>query len=189
MGKSTKKNADGNVDKIRDILLGGVVEQLEGRFKKIEAATAETMTRLELMDKRFEGIEDRLFGEIVALRKQLENRESEIDTALEKSQKQAQEQLKAFQNKESKKTQALEKDIAKGLKAMDAAMAAERKQIRQQLQDQSQSMAKEAERDHRDLKNYLAAERAELTETLLGREELSGVLSELALRITKLSRD
>lgn len=169
--KAAGEDIDGNVDKIREILFGGQMRDYEGRFADLENQLTQ---RIEHMNAEFEKRIERL--NTYAKR--------EIDKLSERIKTERKDRVA-----EVKDTTRDLKDATQQIESwfgeVEDRLDTETKDLRNAIHEQSEELAAlvAETRDH--LNAALVNETRGLADTKLAREDLAGVLSELALRLTK----
>ena len=175
--KQSQKNTasgemiDGNVDKIREILFGGQMRDYEGRFADLEKRLSQRIDRVGVeFEKRIERLN------IYAKR--------EVDKLGERLKDERKDRLA------DGKTGARElKDFAQQVESwfgeVEDRLDVESKDLRNALHDQSEELAAliTETRDH--LNAAISNETRELADAKLAREDLAGLLSEVAMRLKK----
>ena len=162
-------DVEGNVDKIRDILFGGQMRDYDQRFAELEKALHQSIERLSRdLEKRV----DRL--DAFARR--------EIDKLTEKIKDEKKDRL-ADSKKGAGELQELTDQVETWFAEVDEQLAAETKDLRNNLHEQNEALS-ELIRDTRDqLNKAIAAESRGLAESKLAREDLAGLLTEVAMRL------
>ncbi|MDH3441303.1 MAG: hypothetical protein OEM63_11170 [Gammaproteobacteria bacterium] len=162
-------DVEGNVDKIRDILFGGQMRDY---------------------DQRFAELEKRLSQGVDSLGRDLEKRIERLDTFARREIDKLTEQVKA----EKKDRVADSKRGARDLKELndqveswfaevDDQLAEETKDLRSSIHEQHESLSRLISETREQLNDMLTAQSRSLTESKLAKEDLAGLLSEVALRL------
>jgi chromosome segregation ATPase len=159
----------GNVDKIREILFGGQMRDYDKRFSRLEERLLKESTELrEDSRKRFEALEMFVNKEFAALATRLQSEQQSREGSVQTVSRELQEAIRSLDGKltqfynQSTETQ---------------------HDLRQQLLDQSKNLNEEIRRKYDDVSATLAREFAELNNDKADRASLSGLFTELALRL------
>ncbi len=157
------------VDRIRDILFGSQMRDYDGRFQRLderlarEAADARTEVQ-----KRIDALEGFFKGELEAVRNRLAAEHAERVQSLDK----------------------LTRDLADTARALDAKLntlgeqaGREMQDLRQQLLNQANALSAEIREKHGQMEAGLNREAEQIRSAMTGREALSEMLSEVALRL------
>lgn len=159
----------GNVDKIREILFGGQMRDYDKRFSRLEERLLKESTELrEDSRKRFEALEMFVNKEFAALATRLQSEQQSREGSVQTVSRELQEAIRSLDDKltqfynQSTETQ---------------------HDLRQQLLDQSKNLNEEIRRKYDDVSATLAREFAELNNDKADRASLSGLFTELALRL------
>ncbi len=158
----------GIVDRIRDILVGSQMRDYDGRLQRLderlagEAAQARAEVR-----KRFEALENSLKGEVELLTNRLNTEQSERHTAIEKLGHDMAEAVRAFELK------------IKNL----AEYAREIHDLHRQLLEESKALSTEVKEKQDQMQAGLNRQAEQIGGTVIGRQALAEVLSDVALRL------
>ncbi|MDH3337765.1 MAG: hypothetical protein OEM76_08070 [Gammaproteobacteria bacterium] len=160
---------DGNVDKIREILFGGQMRDYEGRFADLEKRLSQ---RIDRMDTEFEKRIERL--NTYAKR--------EVDRLGERLKAERTDRL-ADAKSGSRELKDLTQQVEAWFGEVEDRIEVESKELRDSLHEKNEELAAliTETRDH--LNAALSNETRELADTMLAREDLAGLLSEVALRL------
>ncbi len=164
-------DTDGNVDKIRDILFGGQMRDY---------------------DKRFADMEKRLTTHIERMSSDLEKRIERLNNYAKREVDKLSEQLRA----ERKDRIADDKQGSKDLKDLtvqveswfgevEEQLETEAKDLRASMHDQNEELSTLIRQTRDELNESITEEAGELADAKVGREDLAGLLSEVALRLQK----
>ncbi|MBA3960866.1 MAG: hypothetical protein H0X40_03065 [Chthoniobacterales bacterium] len=159
----------GKVDRIRDILFGSQMRDYDGRFQRLderlarEAAEARTEVQ-----RRIEGLENFLKGEVQSLTHRLTAEQSDRNGAIGKLAHDLAETARSLETK---------------IKNLDEHTAREIHDLREQLLEQSKALGAEIKDKHDQMKAGLDHEAAQIRHAMTGRESLAEMLSEVALRL------
>ena len=161
--------ADRNVDQIRDILFGGQMRDYERRFEEFGQRLEAEMNRLrESQDKRIAQIERRLDEQFEKLGKQV--------------RQEVGDRTQAFDDLETRTQQAARTargEINGALAALEQELATTDERLRDAIAELSTALGTRSS----EAGAALARSTAELRTEKVGREDLSGLLIELALRL------
>lgn len=159
-----------NVDKIRDILFGNQMRDYERKFARLEERIMKEVTRLrEESSKRFDDLETYLNKEVESLDNRLKNEQN----ARSEAEKDLTDELsKTFKHLEKKMTD------------MDDQFNNTTRDLRQQILDQSKILSLEIGKKYDETSQALERSAGELREEKVDRIALSGLLTELALRLS-----
>ncbi|MBT8098897.1 MAG: hypothetical protein KJO82_04065 [Gammaproteobacteria bacterium] len=162
---------DGNVDKIREILFGGQMRDYEGRFADLEKRLSQ---RIDHMDAEIEKRLERLNG--YARR--------EVDKLTDKLKNERKDRIQ-----DSKEGAQEIKDVSNQMEVwfgeVEDRLDAETKDLRSAIHEQSEELAELIAETREHLNAAIQAESQQLGDAKLAREDLAGVLTEVALRLKK----
>ena len=162
---------EGNVDKIREILFGGQMRDYEGRFADLENQLTQ---RIEHMNGEFEKRVERLNAYA----------KREIDKLSERLKTERKDRITEIKDNARDLKDATQQ-IEGWFGEVEDRLDTETKDLRNSIHEQSDELAAliAETRDH--LNATLVSETRGLADTKLAREDLAGILSEVALRLTK----
>src|SRR5438105_15695084 len=124
----------GKVDRIRDILFGSQMRDYDGRFQRLdERLTREAVEARAEVQKRIEGLENFLKGEVQSLTNRLNAEQAERGGAIEKLARDLGETARALEWK---------------IKNLDDRTAVEIHMLREQLLEQSKALSAEIKEKH-----------------------------------------
>lgn len=174
--QSQNKNApgdeiDGNVDKIREILFGGQMRDYEGRFADLEKRLSQRIDRMEAeLEKRIERLNTYA--------------KREVDKLSERLKAERKDRL-ADGKSGARDLKDLSQQVESWFGEVEDRLDVESKDLRNALHDQSEELAAliAETRDH--LNAALSSETRALDDAKLAREDLAGLLSEVAMRLKK----
>lgn len=169
--KSAGDAVEGNVDKIREILFGGQMRDYEGRFADLENQLTQ---RIERINTEFEKRIERLDA---YAKREFDKLSERIKT--ERKDRVADSKENARDLKDT--TQQIEGWFGEVEDRLDT----ETKDLRQAVHEQSDEIAALIAETRDQLNAALVNETRDLADGKLGREDLAGLLSEVALRLTK----
>lgn len=159
----------GKVDRIRDILFGSQMRDYDGRFQRLDERLAHDAAEARSeVQKRIEGLENFLKGEVQSLTNRLNVEQSDRGSALEKLAHDLAETARALDGK---------------IKNLDEHTARELHNLREQLLEQSKALSSEIREKHDQMKAGLDHEAEQIRNAMTGRESLAEMLSEVALRL------
>lgn len=159
-----------NVDKIRDILFGSKMRDYERKFTRLEERIMKEVTRLrEESSRRFDDLEGYLNKEVESLSTRLKNEQNNRTEA-----------EKDLADDLIKTAKLLEKKLAEMGDQFDSTT----RELRQQLLDQSKTLSLEIGRKYDETSVALERSAEELRDEKVDRSALSGLLTELALRLS-----
>ena len=162
-------DVEGNVDKIRDILFGGQMRDYDQRFAELEKRLGQSIDRLGRdIEKRIDRLDSYARREIDKLTDQLKT---------EKKDRIADGKRGAGDLKE------LTDQVETWFADVDDQLATEAKDLRTSLHEQHEALSQLISETHEQLNEALNAESRALTDSKLAREDLAGLLSEVALRL------
>lgn len=157
------------VDRIRDILFGSQMRDYDGRFQRFEERLAREASELRAdVQKRIDALEGFFKGEIESVRNRLGAEHTERAQHVDK----------------------LARDLAETARALDAKINSlgeqsgrELQDLRQQLLTQANALSAEIREKHEHMQAGLSREAEQIRSAMTGREALSEMLSEVALRL------
>jgi len=164
---------DGVVDRIRDILVGSQMRDYDGRIQRIdERLNREAAEARASMQRRFDSLENFLKSEVESVSKRLNAEQSEDRTAVEKLGHDLGEMVKAFESK------------IKNLHDY----AREIHDLHRQLLEQSKALSVELKEKHEQMQAELNRNAEQVRTSMIGRQALAEILSEVAQRVKNESR-
>lgn len=176
---ATEENRDGRieeggvVDRIRDILIGSQMRDYDGRLQRIdERLSREAAEARASMQRRFDSLENFLKSEVESASKRLNAEQSEDHTAIEKLGHDLSETVKAFESK------------IKNLHDY----AREIHDLHRQLLEQSKALSVELKEKHEQMQADLNRNAEQIRTSMIGRQALAEILSEVAQRVENESR-
>ena len=169
--RATGEEVEGNVDQIREILFGGQMRDYDSRFADLDNQISQRLDRMSAeFEKRIERLNSYTKREIDKLSERIKTeRKDRVADA-----KNGARDLKDMTNQ-----------VESWFGEVEDRLDTESKDLRNALHDQSEELAAliTETRDH--LNSALVSETRNLAENKLAREDLAGLLSEVALRLTK----
>jgi exonuclease VII large subunit len=177
MARKTKISSDpqqatdveGNVDKIRDILFGGQMRDYDQRFAELEKNVGQSVERLGRdLEKRIDRLDTYARREIDKLTDQLK----------------AEKKDRAADSKRgSSDLQELTDQVEIWFADVDEQLASETKDLRASIHEQHESLTQLIREAREQLDDALTHQSRSLAESKLAKEDLAGLLSEVALRL------
>lgn len=158
----------GVVDRIRDILLGSQMRDYDGRLERLDERLAgeAALARAEVR-QRFEALENSLKSEVESLTNRLNAEQSERRAAVEKLGCDLAETAKSFELK---------------IKNLEE-YAREIHDLHRRLLEESKALSTEVKEKHEQIQAGLNRQAEQTRGTMIGRQVLAEVLSEVALRL------
>lgn len=158
----------GIVDRIRDILVGSEMRDYEGRLQCLdERLVGEAAQAHAEVQKRFEALENSIKGEVESLINRLNAEQSERRTAIERLGHDLAEAAKAFELKINNL----------------AEYAREIHDLHRQLLEESKALRTEVQEKQEQMQAGLSRQAEQFGGTIIGRQALAEVLSDVALRL------
>ena len=166
-----EREAEQNVDKIREILFGGQMRDYQRRFEEMEASLTAASERLRqdfggrldsletFVRREIELLSERLAGE----RRERGDEREQLNADLAESRRRAED----------------------ALNRLDEQSANEARSIRAALQEKSAELAQLIQQSRDDFNAVLTRHANSLEDRKVSREDLAGMLSELALRLNR----
>jgi len=159
----------GKVDRIRDILFGSQMRDYDERFQRLDERLARDATEARNdVQKRLEALEGFLKSEVESLRNWLRSEQAERGNAVEKLTRDIAETARGLEMK---------------LNNLDERAGRDVHDLRQQLLEQTASLRSEMRERHDQVQANLGREAEQIRGAMTGREALSEMLSEVALRL------
>lgn len=167
----TEEHAEGNVDKIREILFGGQMRDYEQRFADLETRLTKNIELLSSnMEKRIERLDNFVKREIVKLSDQVK-------------------EDRKVRREEGKQGSRELKDLAQQVESwcaeLEEQIGSETQELRSSLQEQGEELSSLVQETHEQLSENLATEARGLADEKLAREDMAALLTEVALRLKK----
>lgn len=164
------QDAEGNVDKIRQILFGGQMRDYEQRFDAMEKRITQNIER----------VSNKLEGQLEQL---AAHTQSEVDKLTE--QVKAERKDRISEGKEAGSALLdLKGQMEGGFAEIDEQLVSEAKELRLALVDQSDELSTLIRATHDQVSTDLQKEADGLADAKLGREDMAALLTELALRLS-----
>lgn len=159
----------GNVERIRNILFGNQMRDYDGRFQKLEERLVREGQELRAdLQKRLEALEGFMKGEIEAMSGRVHAEHRERIQMCERLGRDLAETARGLEAR---------------IEGLDERTAKDLRDLRQQLLEQSKALGAEMKDRHEQMKAGLADEARQIRGAMTGREALSEMFSEVALRL------
>jgi len=169
--KAPAREAEGNVDQIREILFGGQMRDFERRFSDLEEKLRLDVERARTdLLKRGDNLETLIHDQTEALTQQLKRLEGDF----RKHQGATADQLKS-----------LDGALRDELNAADEKQQDAVRLIRERLLKHSNDAADALQQQSDDFSRTLTSATEDLRESKVARDELAGFLTEMALRLNR----
>ncbi|MCG8426148.1 MAG: gp58-like family protein [Chromatiales bacterium] len=162
--------SENNVDKIRDILFGGQMKDYEGRFKRLEEKLTQEASRLT------QDMEDRMNSLEKFMRK-------EIDLKAEQLQQERKDRLDGLKNLDQA-LQSLNATLNDRLNELDEGNRRSLSDTRQEFHDEISILQTRLREQQENLTRSLEEEATQLRNDKVSRSNLSGLLSEMSMRLS-----
>ncbi|NND61277.1 MAG: hypothetical protein HKN49_13515 [Gammaproteobacteria bacterium] len=167
----TDTDTEQNVDKIREIIFGGQMRDYQRRFDAMESSITDMTERLRHdMSARMDGIEAFVRREIELLGERLVNERRERN--------EEREQLNADLVESRRR-------LEESLNRIDEQYANEARSIRAALQEKGAELAQLIQGSRDDFNATLTRQANSLEERKISRDDLAGMLSEVAMRLNR----
>ena len=165
------EDADGNVDKIRDILFGSQMREFEQRLEATEKRLAEAIERTAKdMERRIERLDKYARREVDKLSEQIKE----------------ERRNRAAEGKSSaSELSGLAEQVESWFAEVDEQLAKESREFRNALHDQGEELMAQIREARGQLQDSLQKETAELKDDKLAREDMAALLTEVAMRLNK----
>ncbi|MEO5753955.1 MAG: hypothetical protein ABIR38_04550 [Chthoniobacterales bacterium] len=159
----------GNVDRIRNILFGSQMRDYDGRFQKLEERLAREATELRGdLQRQLQALEAFMKGEVESMTNRVKTEQSERVQAIQQLAHEMGQTVKGLDLKISNLDSQAAKDI---------------RDLREQLLAQSKALSAEMKEKQDQMKGQLDHEAGQIRNAMTGREALSEMLTEVALRL------
>ena len=165
------EQAEGNVDKIRDILFGGQMREYERRFERLEAEFTRKLTALE---NEFKSKLEALDAEA----------KREVDKLTKKATQEKKDRTAALTELSGSLT-TLGARIDERLGELDDHLAGESSEIRRDLENTRVEVMDETNRLITEVTELMREESDSLQDTKADRVELAGLFTEFAMRLNR----
>lgn len=165
------EEVEGNVDQIREILFGGQMRDYDSRFADLEKQLSQRLDRMGAeFEKRLERLNTYAKREIDKLSERLKTERKDRVADVKNSAR----DLKDMTNQ-----------VEGWFGEVEDRLDTESKDLRNSLHEQSEELAALITETRDQLNAALVSETRNLADGKLAREDLAGLLSEVALRLTK----
>jgi DNA anti-recombination protein RmuC len=173
INKSAFNGADigeiNSLEKVRDILFGNQMRDVDKRFARLEERLAKECTSLrDESRKRFDSLEAYIKKEIESLTEQLKNEQGGRSEA-----------LKSLGEEQKNITMALEKKLTQ----FDEQTSNSQRELREQILNQSKSLQDDIKQKYEEIMAVLEREAHELRSDKTDRSTLAAMFTELAIRL------
>jgi hypothetical protein len=148
----------GNLDKVRDILFGGQMREVERRFARLE---------------------ERLLKETQDLKDEVKRRLDALETFARQESESLADQLRGERNERIESARTLERRDT----ALDELVAKGQRDLRQQMLDQHQKLSADLRQKIEEVLAALARETGELRSDKADRATIATLLTEMAMRL------
>ncbi len=159
-----------SLDKVRDILFGNQMREVEKRFARLE---------------------ERLINESVSLREETKKRLDAIENYLKQEVESLSERLKSEQGSRNEALQSLTEDskkittaLEKKLTQFDEQTSNNQREMREQILNQSKKLQDDIRQKYEEILGLLQRESEELRSAKTDRSTLASLFSELAIRLS-----
>jgi len=169
--ESTVKDASagGNVDQIRDILFGSQMKDYERKFSRLEERILKEVSNLkEDSNKRLDSLQAFINGEIESLTNKVKSEKENRNDSIKELATDLSNTAKAIEKKLSVLEDGTEKDV---------------RELRQSLLEQSKTLLNEIDNKHKEGMGIVDRSVTELRDDKIDRNTLSGLLTEVAIRL------
>lgn len=158
-----------NIDKIRDILFGNNINEIDKRFNKVEQELQETITNLrDDIQKKLHSFDDYFKAEISAVLDQLKAEQKSRTDALVKVNREIEKIHKSIDNTNEK----LKDNV---------------RDLRTKMMDHYKENSENISTVDKELKKLLSREVNQLTDSKVDRKSLAVMLSDIALKLSESS--
>ena len=169
--RSAGEEIEGNVDQIREILFGGQMRDYDGRFADLEKQLNQRLDRMSAeFEKRIERLNNYAKREIDKLSERLKTERKDRVADIKSGAR----DLKDMTNQ-----------VEGWFGEVEDRLDTEAKDLRNAMHEQSDELAALITETRDQLNAALVSETRDLADAKLAREDLAGLLSEVALRLTK----
>lgn len=166
---ATEADADRNVDQIRDILFGGQMRDYERRFLEMGQRLEAEMTRLrDSQEKRMAQIDKRVDEQFEKLSRQVRQEVTDRNEAVDDLESRVQQSARTARSEINKAMEGLSGELGAVDERLRAALAELGAALDVRASESAASLARTS---------------ADLRADKVGREDLSALLTELALRL------
>ncbi|HAO20771.1 MAG TPA: hypothetical protein DCQ37_10075 [Desulfobacteraceae bacterium] len=168
-GNGGGKDAAGNIDKIRDLIFGNQMQDYEKRFGRLEERMFKEMTDSKSESKKnFDSLEKYLNKEIEMLKDRISQEQNTRTEAFKELSRQLKDTTRSFEKK---------------IDSMGDQFNESSNDLRQQISDLSLSLRNDVRQKYEEILYAIEQTADELRTNKVDRSALSGLLSEMAMRI------
>jgi hypothetical protein len=168
-GNGGGKDAAGNIDKIRDLIFGNQMQDYEKRFGRLEERMFKEMTDSKSESKKnFDSLEKYLNKEIEMLKDRISQEQSARAEAFKELSRQLKDTTRSFEKK---------------IDSLGDQFNESSNDLRQQISDLSLSLRNDVRQKYEEILYAIEQTADELRTNKVDRSALSGLLSEMAMRI------
>jgi uncharacterized membrane-anchored protein YhcB (DUF1043 family) len=165
----TNINELNSLDKVRDILFGNQVRELEKRFARLEERLVKELNNVrDETKKRLDYLETYIKKEVDSLTERLKNEQLERDTG-----------VKSLAEEHKNLTSSLEKKFAQ----FNEQTTNSQRELREHLLNQSNSLQDDIRQKYEEILTLLERESQELRREKTDRSKLASLFTELAIRL------
>ncbi len=158
-----------SLDKVRDILFGNQIRDVDKRFARLEERLVKEFANVrDETRKRLDSLEIYIKKEVESLTERLKNEQIERDDG-----------VKLLAQEQKNLTLALEKKLGQ----FDEQTANSQRELREQILNQSNSLQDEIQKKYEEILKLLERESQELRRDKTDRSHLGSLLTELAIRL------
>lgn len=166
-------NGDAYIERIRDILVGGHLQQITRRFADLESNLQQEAADLKALREtflnRFDVLENYIKTEVEVLKQRLREQHKRVDT-IEKLARDAKELGGTFEEKVTRLAQQAE---------------GRQHELREALIEQSKALAEDIRDRYDDLSGRLAQQLEDLRQVKTDRSALASLFGEMAMRLNE----
>jgi hypothetical protein len=158
-----------NLDKVREILFGGQIRDVEKRFARLEERFVTEIANVrDETRKRLDALEIYLKKEVDSLTERFKKEQTEREAALQ-----------ALSQEQKHTNLSLEKKLSQ----FDEQTASSQRELREQILNQSKSLQDDIQQKSEEILALLKREAQELQRAKTDRSQLAALLTELAMRL------
>ena len=159
----------GNVDRIRHILFGSQMRDYDTRFQRLEERLVKDAAELRTdLQKRLDELEGFIRSEVESLTGRQRTEATERGQAFERIGRELAETARGLEQR---------------IGHLDEQTAKDLRDLRQRMLDQSKTLSAELKDRHEQVKAALDGESQQIRNAMTGRESLSEMLTEMAMRL------
>ena len=159
----------GNVDRIRHILFGSQMRDYDTRFQRLEERLVKDAAELRTdLQKRLDELEGFIRSEVESLTGRQRTEATERGHSFERMARELAETARSLEQR---------------IGNLDQQTANDLRDLRQRMLDQSKTLSAELKDKHEQVKIALDGESQQIRNAMTGRESLSEMLTEMAMRL------